>query len=299
MGTSVRCLRSTIAGLVAVATASLLACGAAGPAAPPVAPPAGKTWTLAFDVDFDGTSLDTTKLTPCFDWNYGDCTSSFNTGKEHYLPSQVQVSNGVAHLAAEPLNPPYKKPVCYNGVCTYKSGLLSTARPKQSRPYLYTFTYGYVESRLKLPTTPGMFTAFWMLPANRDYQYDSEIDIVENLAGKPDVIYQSYHYDNRESSYKVNDGGDSNGKCPKVDYSADFHTYGVDWQPDHIGFYIDGAECGRFTAADPSQIENEPMQIILNLMVDNKWERDAALVLPSQTATDRLQVDYLRVWQAK
>jgi hypothetical protein len=24
---------------------------------------------------------------------------------------------------------------------------------------------------------------------DRDYQYDSEIDIVENLAGKPDVIW--------------------------------------------------------------------------------------------------------------
>jgi len=34
-------------------------------------------------------------------------------------------------------------------------------------------------------------------------------------------------------------------------------------------------------------------------MVDNKWERDANLVLPSQTATDRLEVDYLTVWQAK
>ena len=75
-------------------------------AAPPIAAPAGKTWNLGFDAEFDGTSLDTTKLTPCFDWNYGGCTSSFNGGKEHYLASQVQLSNGVAHLVAEPLNPP-------------------------------------------------------------------------------------------------------------------------------------------------------------------------------------------------
>ena len=39
-------------------------------AAPPIAAPAGKTWNLGFDAEFDGTSLDTTKLTPCFDWNY-------------------------------------------------------------------------------------------------------------------------------------------------------------------------------------------------------------------------------------
>ena len=84
-----------------------------------------------------------------------------------------------------------------------------------------------------------------------------------------------------------------------MDYSADFHTYGVDWQPDHVAFYIDGTECGRFTATDPSQIPDQPMQIILDLMVDNNWQRAANLVLPAQTVTDRLDVDYLRVWQAK
>jgi len=265
-------------------------------AAPPIAAPAGKTWNLGFDAEFEGTSLDTTKLTPCFDWNYGDCTTSFNGGKEHYLASQAQLSNGVTHLVAEPLNPPQRNDACYNGVCTYKSGLLSTARPSQSSPYLYPFTYGYVESRLKLPTTPGMFTAFWMLPTQPNYQYDYEIDIVENLGGKPDVIYQTYHYNNRNSSYHVNNG-DTNGKCAMVNYSADFHTYGVDWQPDHVAYYIDGTECGRFTATEPGQIPNQPMQIILDLMVDNSWQQAAHLVLPSQTVTDRVDVDYLRVWQ--
>jgi beta-glucanase (GH16 family) len=48
---------------------------------------------------------------------------------------------------------------------------VSTARPDQSSPYLYTFTYGYVESRLKLPTTRGMLMAFWMPPTRRDYRY--------------------------------------------------------------------------------------------------------------------------------
>ena len=213
--------------------------------------------------------------------------------------SQSGLNNGIAQLVAEPLNPPHSDNACYNNVCTYKSGLLSTARPDQSSPYLYQFTYGYVEARLKLPTTPGMFTAFWMVPAHPNYQYGYEIDILEHLGGKPNVIYQSYHYDDRKSSFKVNDvSQDTNGACPIVDYSADFHTYGVDWQPSHITFYIDGIECGRFAPAAPGEIENEPMQIILDLMVDTSWQRDANLVLPAQTISDHLDVDYLRVWQA-
>ena len=35
--------------------------------------------------------------------------ASFNTGKERYLPSQVQVSNGTAKLVAEPLAPLLRK----------------------------------------------------------------------------------------------------------------------------------------------------------------------------------------------
>jgi Glycosyl hydrolases family 16 len=294
----VRYLRLVIA-VVVTAVVVLPGCAMAAHT-PPIAPPTGKVWTLGFDAEFDSTRLDTRKLTPCFDWNYGRCTNSFNNGKEYYLPSQVQLSGGVAHLVAEPLDPPISDSACYNGLCTYKSGLVSTARPDQSSHYLYPFTYGYVESRLKLPKTSGMFTAFWMLPTHPNYQYNYEIDILENLAGKPDVIYQTYHYDDRNSSYKVNNlSQETNGNCPKVDYSADFHSYGVDWAPDHVAFYVDGTECGRFTATDRSQIENEPMQIILDLMVDTEWERNAKLVLPSQTATDHLDVEYLRVWQAK
>ena len=126
-------------------------------------------------------------LSPCFDWNYGACTASFNTGKERYLASQVQVSNGTAKLVAEPLTPPYASSACYQGQCTYKAGLVSTARPRADNgsPYLFPFTYGYVESRMKFPGTAGFFTAFWMLPTNPSYTYNTEIDIVEILGAIP------------------------------------------------------------------------------------------------------------------
>ncbi len=267
---------------------------------PPVSPPTGKEWTLTYGAEFSGTSLDTTMLTACFDWNAGDCTSSFNRGTEHYHPSQVRLHDGVASLVAEPLIPPRPDGACFNGVCTYKSGLISTARPNPAGNYLYSFTYGYVEARLMLPTTRGMFTAFWMLPTSKDFQYDYEIDILENLAGLPDVIYQSYAYDKRNTIYRVNDASrGTNGQCANRDYSMDFHTYGVDWQPDHIAFYIDGRECGRFTATGAGQIASKPMQIILDLMVDTTWQRDVQLTSQNQTAIDRLDVDYLRVWQAR
>src|SRR4026207_2556114 len=158
---------------------------------PPPAPiESGKQWKLAYAEEFNGTTLDATKLTPCFDWNFGSCTASFNTGKERYLPSQVQVSNGTAKLVAEPLVPPYANSACYQGQCTYKAGLVSTARPRADNgsSYLFPFTYGYVESRMRFPGTPGFFTAFWMLPTNPSFTYNTEIDIVEILGGHPDTV---------------------------------------------------------------------------------------------------------------
>lgn len=113
--------------------------------APPAPAASGKHWEMVFSEEFNGTSLDTTKLTPCFDWNYGSCTQSFNTGKERYLLSQVQL-NGTAKLVAEPLSPPHANSACYQGQCTYKAGLVSTAHPRadDGSPYLFPFTYGYV-----------------------------------------------------------------------------------------------------------------------------------------------------------
>jgi len=270
--------------------------GGVCPGAPPVAARAGKSWKVSMAEEFSGSSYDKTKLTPCFDWNSGDCTSTFNNGREHYQPSQVVVSNGTAKLIAAPLSPPYPSSACQNGQCTYKAGLLSTARARaNSSPYLFSFTYGYVESRFKFPATQGFFTAFWMLPTDRSYNYRSEIDILELLGDDPTTMFMTYHYNNRSQSYAVNKGKFHNGACATKDYSKQFVRMGVDWQPDHIAWYIDGVKCAEFTTA--AQIENGPMQIILHMMVDNDWQRRWNVGLTDPTLTRQLEVDYIRVYQ--
>lgn len=268
--------------------------------APPAAAAPGKSWHVVFSEEFNGDDYDRTKLSPCFDWNYGSCTGSFNTGKETYKPEQIRVNGGSAKLIAEPLVPPERDDVCYEGVCTYKSGLLSTARPKadDGSPYLFSFTYGYVEARIRYPAVPGFFTSFWMLPTDPTHNYRSEIDIVEVLGGYPSNIYQSYHYgEDRDQTFRANHEMEDNGNCAMRDYSRDWTRFGVDWQPDRIAWYINGVKCGEFT--DAAMIENGPMQLILNLMVDNSWERDVDSVLADQSLVDQLEVDYIRVFQQK
>ncbi|MFG2043172.1 family 16 glycosylhydrolase [Dactylosporangium sp. NPDC048998] len=269
----------------------------AGTGAPPIAAAAGKRWKVSFSEEFNGTTLDRSKLSPCFDWNTGDCTSTFNEGREHYQPSQVVVSNGTAKLIAAPLSPAFSSSACQNGSCTYKAGLLSTARPTASNgsKYLYSFTYGYVESRFKFPATRGFFTAFWMLPTDPTYNYRTEIDILEELGNDPTTMFMTYHYNNRDTSFSGNSGQYNNGHCAVKDYSKDFVRMGLDWEPDHIAWYINGVECARFTNA--SVIEKGPMQLILHMMVDNNWQRRWNVGLTDPTLVRQLEVDYIRVYQ--
>jgi hypothetical protein len=263
---------------------------------PPAPLANGKSWKLSYNEDFNGTTLNTSKLTPCFDWNYGGCTSSFNQGKETYQPGQVRISGGTAKLVAEPLSPPESSTACYNNSCTYKAGLVSTARPQADNgsPYLFPFTYGYVESRMKFPGVAGFFTAFWMLPTDPSYNYDHEIDIVEILGGYPDTIFMTNHYNNRSDSYTPNSGLHNNGACPVKNYSTNWVTFGMDWTASHVAWYIDGVKCGEYAGAD---IPSSPMQIILHMMVDNNWERSWGSVLANQSLSAQLEVDYLRIYQ--
>jgi beta-glucanase (GH16 family) len=261
---------------------------------------AGRQWQQTFAEEFNGTDYDHNKLTPCFDWNYGGaCTGSFNKGREYYSANQIRVNNGTAKLVAAPA-PVMNNSACLNNQCTYRSGLLSTARRSgNDSNYLYSFTYGYVEARMKLPTrTPGFFTAFWMLPANPTYSYRSEIDIVEALGYDPTTAYMTYHgKPDRTVRTYLNNGTGNNGACAVKDYSQNFSRFGVDWQPTHIAWYIDGVKCGETRNA--AAIENGPMQIILNLMVDHSWERDWGKGLQDPTLTRQLEVDYLRVFQQR
>jgi beta-glucanase (GH16 family) len=286
------------------------------PSPPPFAAATGKSWHLAYDEDFAGDALDLTKVTPCADWWYGGvgqcATGSINNGREEMVQKsasegQVTVHDGRATITAEPQSPPAGNCPYYGGenACNYKSGMLSTARPSaynNAYPYVYKFTYGYAEARIKLPTTGGFFSAFWMLDAANGAPYQWETDIFEILGGHPQTSYMQTSWPpNRAGSYRPNSNGDltaDNAACPVIDYSTDWHTWGIDWQPDHIAWRIDGQECARLNGSAGTNIPNVPMFLLINLMVDTGWQRDAKLTCGNTcTAIDTLKVDYLRVWQ--
>jgi beta-glucanase (GH16 family) len=135
-----------------------------------------------------------------------------------------------------------------------------------------------------------------MLPADRSYTYRSEIDILELLGDDPTTMYMTYHYNDRTESHHVNSSKGKNGACATKDYSKQFVRMGMDWQPGHVAWYIDGVKCAEFKG-NTSQIENGPMQLLIHMMVDNDWQRRWNVGLTDPTLTRQLEVDYIRIYQ--
>src|SRR2546421_2279880 len=235
--------------------------------------PVGQTgsWTLIFDDEFDGTTLDTTKWTTCYPegCDHGELNL--------YIPDDVIVSNGTLKLRAE------KRSV---GGKNYVSGMIQSG-PSQLTPNTskFSFTYGYMEMRAKVPRGKGMWPAFWTLPS--DLSWPPEIDVFEILGDRTNTIYMTYHYPTATNG-KVASGGKWNGP----DFSADWHTYAVDWEPNVIIWYVDGIERLRYT--DTTHIVKKPMYLIANLAVGgvSPGAPDASTSFPSY-----YEIDYIRVWK--
>ncbi|MFT5422359.1 MAG: beta-glucanase (GH16 family) [Phycisphaerales bacterium] len=237
--------------------------------------------------EFGGTSLDTTK------WEYmiGNGAEYGNSGWgnnewEYYtnLASNTSVGNGLLTITARKQN--------YQGY-QYTSARLRTQG-------LADFQFGRIEARIKLPSTTGIWPAFWMLPTNSIYggwAAGGEIDIMESI-NVSSTTHGTLHYGGQWPANQYRGGSKDAGQ----DLSNDFHTYGIEWKPDRITWFFDGVAYGSipkelwYSEAAPGD-DNAPFDqqfhFLLNVAVGGNWPGypDASSVFP-QT----MQVDYVRVY---
>jgi beta-glucanase (GH16 family) len=149
----------------------------------------------------------------------------------------------------------------------------------------FSFTYGYVEARLKIHAGRGLWPAFWMLPVNDGPWPPNKIDIMENLGHDPTTAYFTYHWPSNGTTLQ------SQYHYTGADFSADWHIFAVDWEPDAIIWYVGGVERARY--ADAPNIASKPMFVIVNLAVGG-WADSPGGNTPFPSY---YQVDYVRGWQ--
>ena len=175
-------------------------------------------------------------------------------------------------------------------------GRFTSARMKtQGR---FSFTYGRVEARMKLPRGQGMWPAFWMLGndiAKVGWPACGEVDIMESLGREPAIVHGTVHGPGYSGKHGISAQYALPGMSPLAD---DFHLYAADWTPNRIEFSIDGHVYATVTPASlppgTKWVYNHPFFLILNLAVGGAWpgNPDASTIFPQD-----LTVDYVRVYE--
>lgn len=185
-------LLASIAGILAT-TAAL--------AAPP-----GTGWRVAFEDNFNGNSVDTSK------WRIGNFSiAEGSPNRTVYRPNNVVVSNGTLKLKGRS-----------DANNNRTGGRLDTWTNRR-------FRYGYYEIRSKVPVYNNeIWPAFWLA----ENANTTELDIIEHyppFAERGQGPNQSHHFR----------GPGSIIKNTYID-PTQWHTYACLWTPTQIVFFIDG-----------------------------------------------------------
>jgi len=226
-------------------------------------PPSLAAWNTLFDDHFEASSLDLNKWITSLPWG------RTNGNELHYYAEDAFDLSIFSHnrIKAE-----RRQMYGYS----YTSGAITSHT-------LFSFQYGYVEIRAKVPRGKGLWPAFWLLAEGTDWP--PEIDVFEILGDQPNKVYMTNHWKSPSGVHLS-----TQGTYTGPDFSQDFHTFAVDWRPTQIIWYVDGVERYRTTQGVP----NEPMYMIANLAVGGDWPGapDATTVFPAY-----LDIDYIAVWE--
>lgn len=240
-----------------------------------------RTWSLSWSDEFDGgagSSPDTSKWT--FDIGTG-VNGWGNSELEYYTnrPSNVQLS-GDGHLVITARRESYAG-----------SGFTSARLKTQG---LFSQKYGRFEAKIKTPSGPGIWPAFWLLGDNiREVSWPQcgEIDIMEQRGQQPALTHGSVHGPGYSGANAIT----KPYALMQGRFDAEFHVYAIEWGADYIDFYVDNYLYQRIQPGDLSGnwVFNQPFFIILNVAVGGNYVGYPTTATPFPQS---MIVDYVRVY---
>jgi len=254
--------------------------------------------TLVWSDEFDkATTADTTP--DASTWGYDTGAGGWgNSELENYCaagsttspcdtanPNAYVGTDGALHLVAR--NP--------------SSGVYTSARMKTAG--LFSFQYGRVEVRAKIPEDQGFWPAIWMLGnsyATASWPACGEYDIMEhvNAPTTPDWITSSIH----GTGFTGTNLGNT-FHFPTGENGTAWHTYGMIWKKGSISYYIDDPTnvYATFTPSSISSLSGsvwpfdngQSAFLILNLAIGGSWPGNptTSTAFPSE-----MTVDYVRIY---
>jgi beta-glucanase (GH16 family) len=246
-------------------------------------PPVPGKWKQTLSEEFNNSSLNEKIWSP-YSSNYWD-------KRTHFTRDNIIFRDGCCVLRYE------KKRGAKNddpalGETDYACGILDSFGK-------WTQLYGYFEARMKLPTKPGLWPAFWTMPdrgasagSERWMRADTnkggmEFDIMEYLTTwGPYRFNVACHWDGYGKYHRS-----LGTTCVYMPTDEDgFITVGMLWLPGVWAIYGNGVELARWESA---RVSNVPAHIFF-YMVSGGWANEP---LNDDELPDEFQVDWFRVWQ--
>ncbi|MET7760328.1 glycoside hydrolase family 16 protein [Streptomyces sp. NPDC005389] len=275
--------------LTVTTTALLLPSVQAFAADTPPNPTTKSGYTLDFQEEFDGGTLDTNKWLPSYLPHW---TSTPENAKARYT-----IADGVLteRLDADTpaWNAQYDGTVKISSIQTYNKDWWHKFNESMPNDHHepdfngYSTKYGYFEIRAKNSNVGGGgHQAFWMVGTEdtTSANANSEIDMIETFFSKPDnwrIAGYGWGDPDFLSSWYLSDTS-----VPSGSPTSEYHVYGMEWTPTDLKFYYDNQLYKTINDAP-----NSPMGMILGLYTDagsgehnNVWPKT-------------WNVDYVRVFK--
>jgi beta-glucanase (GH16 family) len=166
----------------------------------------------------------------------------------------------------------------------------------------FSFTYGFVEVRAKLPCGLGTWPAIWMLGTGGKWPEDGEIDLMEQRGGKiadKAEVLGTVH--TRAFNWTNGTMGVALGATRSVPTAcSEFHKYQLNWTPEKLELGVD--DTVYHTVLNPKLADftqnylqwpfDKPQYILLNVAMGG----DLGGAIPASFSGDTMQVDYVRVY---
>ena len=160
---------------------------------------------------------------------------------------------------------------------------------------LFNQAYGRFEARIKTPTGPGVWPAFWMLGSNCGeigWPQCGEIDIMEQRGQESFITHGSVH----GPGYSAGDAITKTFALQDGRFDTDFYVYAIEWGEDYIDFFIDDFLYNRITPSDVTGewVYDKPFYLIVNIAVGGTFVGFPTADTPFPQS---MYIDYVRVYR--
>lgn len=251
---------------------------------------------LVWHDEFNGTEIDYNKW--CFHRTMREEGHEFDNSKKH-----IRVENGNLHMQIHKSQKAGKTYSLPEGFTTTNTML---------------FKYGYLEMRAKIPFRKGAWPSFWCTSYTplQEAKNRMEVDIFEGWSSSDTISANLHKWGDNWKHMAIPCG---NGWPTSYSYTFknptnlnnEYHTYGFEWDPDYMHFYVDDVKFATFEISGVNATfgsdyfpETDMFHDWLRIIINNecfapgdKYSTEKNVLTDSDEMPIDYYVDYVRLYQ--